>query len=64
MTTKPDFAIETVHLSEPGCLDEAEDGWFYPLCSCGWKTGPMPDVETAVDSLMGHVWRAAKGMGS
>lgn len=51
----------TVHMSAFGLRSE-EDGWFYPECSCGQGTGPVLDLETAVDFLMGHAVEKGREM--
>lgn len=36
--------------------DADEDGFILPVCTCGWKYGPVPDEETATDALMDHAF--------
>jgi hypothetical protein len=35
-------------------IGEDDDGFFTPRCTCGWRWGPCPDLETLVDVLMDH----------
>lgn len=46
----------TEHVSDESSFEEDEIGFYVPACSCGWKFGPVPDVETVVDVLMGHAY--------
>jgi hypothetical protein len=36
-------------------LDIDRDGWDIAYCKCGWKSEPMPDVETAAEFYAQHV---------
>jgi hypothetical protein len=44
------------HSSDPASFDSDDAGFFTAVCSCGWKQGPLPDVETMVDALMQHAF--------
>lgn len=39
---------------------KAKDDWDYVKCACGWKSPPVPDLETAADAYGDH--RAAKAV--
>ena len=41
-------------------LTKDREGWDFIKCYCGWKSPPMPDVETAADAYGDH--RAAKAV--
>jgi len=42
------------HQSDPGSLEPDADGWYHARCTCGFRFGPLPDVETVADVLMEH----------
>lgn len=41
-------------------LEADAEGWFPGRCSCGWDGGMFPTAEDACDSLMEHVYIAAR----
>lgn len=47
--------MSALHLTAGG-LDSDENGFVISHCSCGWRMGPMPDEETAIDALMEHAY--------
>jgi len=44
----------TTHISTDGGFHETEDGWIYMECQCGWRSPPVPDLETLIDEAMVH----------
>lgn len=39
-------------------IEEDELGFVSIRCECGWQSGPMPDTETLIDSVMEHAFEA------
>jgi hypothetical protein len=35
-------------------LEPDELGFYHPRCSCGWKFGPVPDLDVLIDCMMDH----------
>lgn len=50
----------TGELHQSDWQEEEEDGWLIPQCTCGWRFGPVPDLETLVDVLMDHAYEIGK----
>lgn len=50
-----------LHATADGTLERGEDGWYEARCTCGFRNGPLPDLETTVDELMDHAWAAGAG---
>jgi hypothetical protein len=48
-----------VHATDAGTLTRESTGWYMARCICGWRMGPLPDLETTVDTLMDHAWSVA-----
>lgn len=46
---------DVAHVTADGTLT-TEDGWYEARCSCGFKLGQLPDLETTVDVLMEHAY--------
>lgn len=46
----------SAHITAGGLDVDLRNGWLNALCCCGWRQGPFPDEETAIDALMEHAY--------
>ena len=44
------------HAQSQNGIEHDDDGWVWITCECGFRMGPYPDDEVAIDVAMNHAF--------